>query len=129
MPYTYNKYKTWEKVKSKHTMRICSLRRQRLKHEWNQMVWSVNNLRCGTAALWPSGEQRCPQIPTGREQQGPRPARPPGSNFEKCALLGFLGRGSGCSRLGGRRCGRGASRFDRIGLVIQADEFLRDINL
>jgi|SRR5579863_6395681 len=31
-------------------MRICSLRGCRLKHEWNQMVWSVNNLRCGTAA-------------------------------------------------------------------------------
>src|ERR1019366_7147870 len=32
-------------------MRICSLREHRLKHEWNQMVWSVNNLRCGTAAI------------------------------------------------------------------------------
>ena len=31
-------------------MRICSLREHTLKHEWNQMVWSVNNLRCGTAA-------------------------------------------------------------------------------
>src|SRR6266853_2464568 len=30
-------------------MRICSLRGHRLKQEWNQMVWSVNNLRCGTA--------------------------------------------------------------------------------
>src|SRR6266571_6312894 len=27
-------------------MRICSLRGHRLKQEWNQMVWSVNNLRC-----------------------------------------------------------------------------------
>ena len=31
-------------------MRICSLSVPRLKHEWNQTVWSVNNLRCGTAA-------------------------------------------------------------------------------
>src|SRR6266705_5457065 len=30
-------------------MRICSLRGHRLKQEWNRMVWSVNNLRCGTA--------------------------------------------------------------------------------
>src|ERR1019366_8887879 len=50
MSYTYYIYKTWEKVKSKYTMRICSLREHTLKHEWNQMVWSVNNLRCGTAA-------------------------------------------------------------------------------
>jgi len=49
MSYTYYIYKTQEKVKSKYTMRICSLREHRLKHEWNQMVWSVNNLRCGTA--------------------------------------------------------------------------------
>src|SRR5208283_5425592 len=26
------------------------LTKHRLKLEWNQMVWSVNNLRCGTAA-------------------------------------------------------------------------------
>ena len=26
------------------------LSQHRLKLEWNQMVWSVNNLRCGTAA-------------------------------------------------------------------------------
>jgi hypothetical protein len=32
-------------------MRICSLSVPRLKHEWNQTVWSVNNLRCGTADL------------------------------------------------------------------------------
>jgi hypothetical protein len=32
-------------------MRICSLSVPRLKHEWNQTVWSVNNLRCGTSAL------------------------------------------------------------------------------
>src|SRR2546428_539790 len=51
MSYTHNIYKAWEKVKSKSTMRIYSLRRHRLKHEWNQTVWSVNNLRCGTAAL------------------------------------------------------------------------------
>jgi hypothetical protein len=25
------------------------LTQHRLKLEWNQMVWSVNNLRCGTA--------------------------------------------------------------------------------
>ena len=58
MSYTYYIYKTWEKVKSKYTMRICSLREHRLKHEWNQMVWSVNNLRCGTAAAraGPSGD-------------------------------------------------------------------------
>jgi hypothetical protein len=31
-------------------MRICSLSVPRLKHEWNQTVWSVNSLRCGTAA-------------------------------------------------------------------------------
>src|SRR5216683_2748828 len=30
-------------------MRICSLRGHRLKQEWNQMLWPVNNLRCGTA--------------------------------------------------------------------------------
>jgi hypothetical protein len=30
-------------------MRICSLSVPPLKHEWNQTVWSVNNLRCGTA--------------------------------------------------------------------------------
>jgi len=41
-----------EKVKSKYTMRICSLREHRLKHEWNQMVWSVNNLR---ADRWRQG--------------------------------------------------------------------------
>src|SRR4029077_53369 len=35
--------------KRKHTMRICSLSVPRLKDEWNQTVWSVNNLRCGTA--------------------------------------------------------------------------------
>ena len=49
MSYTYNKYKIQRKVKSKNTMRICSLSVPRLKHEWNQTVWSVNNLRCGTA--------------------------------------------------------------------------------
>jgi len=26
------------------------LTQHRLKLEWNQMVWSVNNLRCGTSA-------------------------------------------------------------------------------
>src|SRR6266436_5202425 len=49
IPYTYNIYKTERKVKSKNTMRICSLSVPRLKDEWNQTVWSVNNLRCGTA--------------------------------------------------------------------------------
>jgi len=32
-------------------MRICSLSVPPLKHEWNQTVWSVNNLRCGTAVI------------------------------------------------------------------------------
>jgi hypothetical protein len=50
MPYTYNVYKIQRKVKSKNTMRICSLSVPRLKDEWNQTDWSVNNLRCGTAA-------------------------------------------------------------------------------
>jgi hypothetical protein len=36
-------------------MRICSLGVPRLKGEWNQTVWSVNNLRCGTAARRPDG--------------------------------------------------------------------------
>ena len=42
-------------------MRICSLSVPRLKHEWNQTVWSVNNLRCGTAgpdAMVPQPELR-----------------------------------------------------------------------
>src|SRR4029077_1816128 len=51
MSYTHNIYKIWEEVKTKYTMRIYSLRRHRLKHEWNQTVWSANNLRCGTAAV------------------------------------------------------------------------------
>ena len=50
IPYTYYIYKIQRKVKSKNTMRICSLSVPRLKDEWNQTVWSVNNLRCGTAA-------------------------------------------------------------------------------
>jgi hypothetical protein len=29
------------------------LSQHRLKLEWNQMVWSVNNLRCGTAVSSP----------------------------------------------------------------------------
>jgi len=51
LPITYTQYiyKIKRKVKSKNTMRICSLSVPRLKHEWNQTVWSVNNLRCGTA--------------------------------------------------------------------------------
>src|ERR1700722_6887150 len=49
IPYTCYIYKIKRKVKSKNTMRICSLSVPRLKHEWNQTVWSVNNLRCGTA--------------------------------------------------------------------------------
>ena len=48
-PYTYYIYKIKRKVKGKNTMRICSLSVPRLKDEWNQTVWSVNNLRCGTA--------------------------------------------------------------------------------
>src|ERR1700722_15871553 len=51
IPYTCYIYKIKRKVKNKNTMRICSLSVPRLKHEWNQTVWSVNNLRCGTAAL------------------------------------------------------------------------------
>src|ERR1700722_16168498 len=50
IPYTCYIYKIKRKVKNKNTMRICSLSVPRLKHEWNQTVWSVNNLRCGTAA-------------------------------------------------------------------------------
>src|SRR5882724_2804645 len=50
IPYTYNIYKIKRKVKSKNTMRICSLSVPRLKDEWNQTVWSVNNLCCGIAA-------------------------------------------------------------------------------
>ncbi len=49
MSYNHDIYKNWEKVKSKNTMRIYSLRRHRLEHEWNQTVWSINNLRRGTA--------------------------------------------------------------------------------
>ena len=49
IPYTHYIYKIQRKVKSKNTMRICSLSVPPLKHEWNQTVWSVNNLRCGTA--------------------------------------------------------------------------------
>src|ERR1039457_4793439 len=56
-------------------MRICSLREHRLKHEWNQMVWSVNNLRCGTAALNPKQPAiRCPlrlRIAKHEKQQAP----------------------------------------------------------
>jgi RNA-directed DNA polymerase len=36
-------------------MRICSLSVPPLKHEWNQTVWSVNNLRCGTAGTSQDG--------------------------------------------------------------------------
>ncbi len=50
IPYACYIYKIQRKVKSKNTMRICSLSVPRLKHEWNQTVRSVNNLRCGTAA-------------------------------------------------------------------------------
>src|SRR5260370_40979326 len=49
IPYTYSIYKIQRKVKRKNTMRICSLSVPRLKDEWNQTVWSVDNLRCGTA--------------------------------------------------------------------------------
>ena len=58
MPYTHYIYKIQRKVKSKNTMRICSLSVPPLKHEWNQTVWSVNNLRCGTAGRCEHG---CPQ--------------------------------------------------------------------
>jgi hypothetical protein len=50
IPYIYYIYKIKRKVKRKNTMRICSLSVPRLKDEWNQTVWSANNLRCGTAA-------------------------------------------------------------------------------
>src|SRR5260370_29966711 len=49
IPYTCYIYKIKRKVKRKNTMRICSLSVPRLKDEWNQTVWSVDNLRCGTA--------------------------------------------------------------------------------
>src|SRR6267143_3623258 len=49
--YTCYIYKIKRKVKSKNTMRICSPSVPRLKHEWNQTVWPVNNLRCGIAAF------------------------------------------------------------------------------
>ena len=42
-------YKIRAKVKSKFPMRICSLPAERLKHYWNQMLWPVKNLGCGTA--------------------------------------------------------------------------------
>src|SRR6267142_3944598 len=56
--YNYNMYKIKRKVKGKNTMRICTLSVPRLKDEWNQTVWSVNNLRCGTAAC--PGFTTCP---------------------------------------------------------------------
>jgi hypothetical protein len=34
-------------------MRICSMPEHRLKHEWNQTIWSLNNLRCGTPGASP----------------------------------------------------------------------------
>jgi len=40
IPYTCYIYKIKRKVKRKNTMRICSLSVPRLKHEWNQTVWS-----------------------------------------------------------------------------------------
>src|SRR5206468_9526158 len=58
IPYTYYIYKIKRKVKSKNTMRICSLSVPRLKDEWNQTVWSVNNLRCGTAVAAYRGRER-----------------------------------------------------------------------
>src|SRR6267378_3619704 len=61
IPYTCYIYKIQRKVKSKNTMRICSLRVPRLKHEWNQTVWSVNNLRCGTAGWLARTDPRCLQ--------------------------------------------------------------------
>ena len=50
MSYIYNVYKTGWKVKSKDNANLL-LTQHRLKLEWNQMVWSVNNLRCGTAEV------------------------------------------------------------------------------
>src|SRR6516164_718214 len=40
IPYTCYIYKIQRKVKRKNTTRICSLSVPRLKHEWNQTVWS-----------------------------------------------------------------------------------------
>src|SRR6266478_5648194 len=57
IPYTCYIYKIQRKVKSKNTMRICSPREHRLKHEWNQTVWSHNNLRCG-APDWERGSYK-----------------------------------------------------------------------
>jgi hypothetical protein len=34
------------------------LTQHRLKLEWNQMVWSVNNLRCGTAGVKKNAVER-----------------------------------------------------------------------
>src|SRR4029077_19935677 len=90
MSYTHNIYKIWEEVKTKYTMRIYSLRRHRLKHEWNQTVWSANNLRCGTAAsnaksvrsqkLEAEGVPLHPQIPL-------KPVCPPSTKLAAMPLL------------------------------------------
>src|SRR5437867_5966284 len=67
IPYTYHIYKIKRKVKSKNTMRICSLSVPRLKDEWNQTVWSVNNLRCGTAGQL---LERRPNVPFDSDKRG-----------------------------------------------------------
>src|SRR5580765_3428200 len=73
IPYTHYIYKIQRKVKSKNTMRICSLSVPPLKHEWNQTVWSVNNLRCGTAVgadqLPPAGPALLPLNKEGEAQR------------------------------------------------------------
>ena len=66
IPYTHYIYKIQRKVKSKNTMRICSLSVPPSKHEWNQTVWSVNNLRCGTAELSGPFPANCPRGYTRR---------------------------------------------------------------
>src|SRR5260370_41070739 len=49
MSYIYNIYKTeWSSQEQIDNANLL-LTQHRLKLEWNQMVWSVNNLGCGTA--------------------------------------------------------------------------------
>src|SRR5258708_1539583 len=61
MSYIYNMYKTEWRVKDKIDNANLLLSQHRLKLEWNQMVWSVNNLRCGTA-----GSNGHPEVSTRR---------------------------------------------------------------
>src|SRR5260370_6621055 len=51
MSYIYNIYKTeWSSQEQIDNANLL-LTQHRLKLEWNQIVWSVNNLGCGTAAI------------------------------------------------------------------------------